>query len=159
MWHVLRQLKTNVLILPLIRLAYKIQLSIVKRSARLQLLLRSKLRHQIRFKISESHLEGNDAEFDDVVYIAALRMSDPEIFDVESYGFLFGGISGELRDKYHSLKSEYETKKQKIDIILCKADSDERIKDSAAVEGMAVALGPGASMKLFHNRAGGLWPA
>jgi hypothetical protein len=87
MLNFLYTLRTNLIALPLVRLAYRLKLNVFKRALKLQTLVLFELKNRIRFGVPEVRLEGHDEEFDSHLHLAVLRMIEPEVFDIPQHGF------------------------------------------------------------------------
>lgn len=114
----LQQIREKLFLGPLIWLAYRLKFFVYKRSLKLQLLLFRNLQYQLRLSDPNSRSDGFDKEFDKLVHIAALRMSGPEIFDLESHQFLFKEFPESLIQKYSEFKGEYQKNKNDIDFFI-----------------------------------------
>lgn len=121
-------IKTKFVRGPLIWLAIRLGLFVYKRSLKLELLLFNKLKYQLRLSNPDFHSEGFDEHFDKLVHIAALKLSSPEIFDLEANKFLFQGYPDSLIQKYLNIKREYEKNKNDIDQLVDLALKNPRIR-------------------------------
>jgi len=127
MLRILRYLKTNLIVLPIIRLAYKLDLFIFKRAVKLQLLLTQKLRLVIRHIDSSARLEGYDDDFDFVINIASLKLLNPEIFSDHPPDFFSNDLSEDVKNVYEKWKSEYLNKKDDVDQLLQNIEKNDEI--------------------------------
>jgi hypothetical protein len=128
MLNLLRTLRTNLFILPLVRLGYRLKLHIYKKAANLQTLVLTELKSRIRLGIQEARLEGHDEEFDNHLHLAVLRMTHPEAFAIQQYDFLFEGLTDETRNIYASLKTAYENNIGKVTALIDRFQSDKAVK-------------------------------
>src|SRR2546425_4108778 len=120
----------NVLVLPFVRLVYKIKLFVYKKALNLQLLLIFQIRNKIRYRSPEARLEGFDEKFDTVVHLVSLRLVSPEQFDFEAYPFLFEGILDKLKPTFQIRKSEYIQQKDRIEGLISEISDDTEIKEA-----------------------------
>src|SRR5689334_16157291 len=115
---VLNKLKTNLVILPLIRLAYRLKLGTLKKAVKLKSLITFELENRTRLKIQEAKLEGYDEELDSIIKLGIFRMTEPEIFDTGTGDFIFDALPDATRDSYHSLKTAYEKNIEKVTALI-----------------------------------------
>lgn len=120
----LRNIKTNLILLPLIRLTYKLKIFIFKRALKVRQLVKQKLLYRIRLLEPTAHLEGYDKEFDIVVNLSSLKLLTPEIFDDSPPKFLYENLPEELKKLYSDRKSEYVEKKNAVDSLVEKVEKD-----------------------------------
>ena len=120
----LRNIKTNLILLPLIRLTYKLELFIFKRALKVRQLVKQKLLYRIRLLEANAHLEGHDKEFDIVVNLSSLKLLNPEIFDDHPPKFFYENLPEELKKLYSDRKSEYLGKKNAVDNLVEKVGKD-----------------------------------
>lgn len=128
MLNLLRTLRTNLFILPLLRLGYRLKLRIYKKGSNLQTLVLTDLKFRIRLGIQEARLEGYDEEFDNHLHLAVLRMTNPEAFEILQYDFLFEGLTNETRHIYDPLKSAYENNIAKVTALIDRFESEKAVK-------------------------------
>jgi hypothetical protein len=119
-----RNIKTNLILLPLIRLTYKLEIFIFKRALKVRQLVKQKLLYRIRLLEPNAHLEGYDKEFDIVVNLSSLKLLNPEIFDDRPPKFLYDNLPEELKKLYSDQKSEYLEKKNAVDSLVEKVEKD-----------------------------------
>lgn len=103
---------------------------VIKRSSNLSFLLLAKLKYQLRLLNPNSRSQGFDKHFDKVVHLTALRMLNPEVFDIENHLFLFQGDTNSLISQCLDAKQEYEKNKNEIDQLVDAALKNPRIKDT-----------------------------
>ena len=126
MTNFLRNIKTN-LILPLIRLEYKIKSIPFKRALKVRQLVKQKLLHRIRLLEPNAHLEGYDKEFDMVVNLSSLKLLNPEIFDDHPPTFFYENLTEELKQLYSDRKSKYLERKNEVDSCIKRVGKDTEI--------------------------------
>ena len=113
----LRNIAFNLILLPLLRLAYKIELLTFKRAVSLRGLLLLKLNYLIRVVKPDAHLEGYDEDLDKAIHIAALRLLEPEVFGIDD-DFPSEDIPDQLRATYDELNARYSEIKTDADSIV-----------------------------------------
>lgn len=123
----LRNIKTNLILLPLIRLMYKLELFIFKRTLKVRQLVKQNLLHRIRLLEPNARLEGADEEFDIVINLSSLKLLTPEIFDNHPPTFLYENLPEELKKLYSDRKSEYLERKNKVDSLVERVGKDTDI--------------------------------
>jgi len=128
MLNLLSKARTNFLILPLMRLAYRLQLGVFKKALRLRTLLIFELENRIRARIEEARLEGHDEQFDRVLHLTVCRMTKPELFETQAYDFLFRGLSDETRHSHDLLRRAYENETENVTALIKQVNSDKGIK-------------------------------
>jgi hypothetical protein len=124
----LKTFTLDVVVIPLIRLEYKLDLFILKRAGKVQLLISQKLRDRIRYLIPEACLEGYDKEFDKRVHLAALKIVRPETFDDHPPASLFTNMPDAEVKGYAKCKSEYLEDKAQIDNLVKKVEKEDNTK-------------------------------
>ena len=122
-----RNIKTNLIVLPLIRLMYKLEFFNFKRALKVRKLLRQKLFYKIRVLEPNARLEGADEEFDTVVFLASFKLLDPWIFDEYPPKFLYENHPEELRKSISDRKSEYLHKKSAVDSLVKRVEKDKDV--------------------------------
>ncbi len=127
MLRFLRYLKINLIILPIIRLAYKLDLFVFKRALKLRLLLNQKIRLRIRYIEPNARLEGYDEELDLRVNLASLRLLSPEIFDDSPPSFFSKDLTDDVKKIFLERKDEYVAHKNEVDNLVAKIQKDEEV--------------------------------
>lgn len=127
MLRFIRYIKTNLIALPLIRFAYKLDLFIFKRALKLLLLLDQKLKLRTRYVDPNARLEGYYEDFDLLVNLASLRLLNTEILDDRPPGFLFKDLPEDVKKVYSERKSEYLSHKSEVENLVEKIEKDEEV--------------------------------
>jgi len=127
MLRFLRAIKTNLIVIPLVKLEYKLELFIFKRAVKVRLLLTQNLRYQLRILDPNARLEGYDEKYDLIVHLTALKFLNPEIFEDNPPTFLFNDLRDELKRIYSDRKAEYVKNKDEVDSLIGAHKQNEHI--------------------------------
>lgn len=127
MLRLIRTIKTNLIVIPLIKLAYRFELFVFKRAIEISLLLTQKLRYQLRVLTPNAMLEGYDEKFDLIVHLASLKFLRPEIFDDNPPTLLSSDLKDELQKNYSKLKAEYADNKEEVNSLINAYDQNKHI--------------------------------
>jgi len=127
LWGILK----NKIILPtLTKLAIRFKVFIYKRALKFQLLLFNKLKYQLRLINPDLKSEGFAEQLYTIIHIAAYRMANPEIFNLENNKFLFQNDPDSLIQKYLDIKCNYEKYKNDINQLIDCALENPRIRST-----------------------------
>lgn len=127
MIQIFKTLANNLLVLPLLKLAYKLDLYALTRVIKVGGLITQNVRDRLRFLDPNAHLEGYDEHFDLIVNLATIRLLTPEILDDYAPPFLFTDLPDEAKKIHADRKSEYVDNKAEVSALVAKVEKDEDI--------------------------------
>lgn len=123
-------LRVKVLNPCLIWLYFRFKRFAIKRSFTCASVLHNLLKYQLRLSNPDSRSEGYDENFDNIVHISAFRLGLPEIFDFETYAYLFEHYSDTAKNDFIDIKNDYFKHKEEVDNLCSLAKNDPDVKST-----------------------------
>ena len=102
----------------------------LKRIVALKSDLRILLKSQITAELPDAYLVGHDEKLDNIIYIASLKLVNPDIFTGEGPESLRKNVTGKLEGLYMDIRKEYEINQNKIEETILLVRDKEHIKNT-----------------------------